>query len=67
MSKKVGMLSFQMPQRGDLAISKPYSEETAHLIDSEVRELVDFVYKRTTELLVKHKDDVEKVKTHRFR
>lgn len=61
MSKKVGMLSFQMPQRGDLAISKPYSEETAHLIDSEVRELVDFVYKRTTELLVKHKDDVEKV------
>lgn len=61
MSKKVGMLSFQMPQKGDLAISKPYSEETAHLIDLEVRELVDHVYKRTTELLTKHKAEVEKV------
>lgn len=61
MSKKVGQLSFQMPQQGEMVFDKPYSEETAQMIDQEVRDIVNTVYERTTELLIKHKADVEKV------
>lgn len=42
-------------------VTKPYSEQTAQLIDEEVRQLIDSAHKRTTELLKKHIPDVEKV------
>lgn len=61
MSSKVGQLSFQMPQQGEMVFDKPYSEETAQIIDQEVREMVKSVHERTTDLLTKHKADVEKV------
>ncbi|MCL4118776.1 UNVERIFIED_CONTAM: hypothetical protein GTU68_015935 [Idotea baltica] len=38
--------------------SKPYSDETASLIDDEVRKLVDAQYVRAQELLTKHIDDL---------
>ncbi|CAG4954967.1 unnamed protein product [Parnassius apollo] len=61
MNAKVGNVSFEMPQPGEMVIDKPYSEKTAELIDSEVRELINSAHKHTTELLTKHKDNIAKV------
>lgn len=61
MNDKVGNVSFEMPQPGEMVIDKPYSEKTAELIDSEVRALIDSAHKHTTELLLKNKDNITKV------
>lgn len=61
MNEKIGNVSFETGQPGDPQFSKPYSEHTAEMIDSEVRVLIKQAHKRTTDLLVKHKDEVAKV------
>ena len=50
MSDKVGNLSFY-DANGGYEFTKPYSEKTAELIDSEVRALVDEITARTRKLL----------------
>lgn len=59
MNAKVGQVSF--PDGGGDQFYKPYSDETARIIDEEVRDMVARLYARTQALLLEHKDEVEAV------
>jgi len=56
MNSKVGMLSFPSD---DQSSQKPYSQDTARMIDEEVRELVDAAYKRTVALIERERTKVD--------
>lgn len=56
MSTKIGYLYFEDDTQGQL--HKPFSEETAKNIDSEVRRIVDEAYKQCKDLLVEKKHEV---------
>ena len=60
MNNKIGNVSFYDPQ-GENQFNKPYSDTTAELIDAEVRTLVDEVYNKAKDLLILHRDGLEKV------
>lgn len=50
MNDKVGNVSFYNMQNEN-SFTKPYSDETARIIDSEVRDMIDVEYKRAKQLL----------------
>jgi len=54
----LGNLSFVQHNE---SFHKPYSEKTAEMIDEEVRQMVEVYYQRTKELLLGHRDDLERV------
>ncbi|TCZ71019.1 ATP-dependent zinc metalloprotease FtsH [Flaviaesturariibacter aridisoli] len=58
MNDKVGNVSFYDPQ-SDNSFQKPYSDETAKIIDEEVRKLIDEAYIRTKNLLTDKRAQVE--------
>ncbi len=60
MNRQVGQVSFY-DQQGQYQFQKPYSDTTAAKIDDEVRKLLDSQYERAKELLVEHRDDLEKL------
>lgn len=60
MNDKIGNISYYDPQQENTFI-KPYSDETAKLIDEEVRKLIDEAYGKTKKLLMEKKADVEKL------
>ena len=61
MNAAVGNVSFEQPQPGEMVFDKPFSEATAQLVDEEAKKMIDGAMKRTMDLLIKHKGDVEKV------
>jgi AFG3 family protein len=60
MNEQVGNVSYYDPAQENY-FTKPYSEETGKIIDTEVRKLIDDAYKRTLKLLTEKKEDVEKL------
>lgn len=56
MNEKVGQVSFYGMQD---QFGKPYSDETASLIDDEVRKLLDSQYERAQELLTERRRELE--------
>lgn len=59
MSPKIGWINYKRKSENDL--TKPFSEETGALIDSEVYKIVQECHKRCTELLKEKADAVEKI------
>ena len=60
MNEKVGNVSFYDPQQ-DTTFTKPYSEDTARVIDEEVRKLIDSAFQRTINLLTEHREQLNKL------
>ena len=58
MNEKVGNVSFYDPENEN-AFTKPYSDETAKVIDEEVRKMIDEAYERTLELLRTKRSQLE--------
>ncbi|MBR9919634.1 MAG: ATP-dependent metallopeptidase FtsH/Yme1/Tma family protein [Bacteroidetes bacterium] len=59
MNERVGQVSFYGMQNDQF--QKPYSDDTASLIDEEVRRLVESQYERAKELLTEHRDELEQL------
>ncbi|GIV43207.1 MAG: hypothetical protein KatS3mg035_0330 [Bacteroidia bacterium] len=60
MNDKVGNVSFY-DANSDMSLTKPYSDQTAKLIDDEVRKLIDFAYNRVKNLLIEKREQLEKI------
>lgn len=60
MNHKVGNVSFR-DSSGDSQFQKPYSDQTAELIDDEVRVLISEVYERTKNLLMEKQEGLIKI------
>src|SRR5690554_3132097 len=59
MNEKVGNVSFR--DGNESQFQKPYSDQTAELIDEEVRQLIADVYERTKALLLEKQDGLIKI------
>ncbi len=57
MNEKVGNVSFYKMSQDQF--NRPYSEDTARMIDDEVRKLIDLQYQRAKQLLTEHRAELE--------
>ena len=57
LDEKVGNVSFYGMSQDQF--SKPYSEDTATLIDDRVREIIDGQYERAQKMLKSHRSELE--------
>jgi cell division protease FtsH len=55
LNERIGNISYY-DSRGRDAFTKPYSDETAHVIDEEVSKLIESQYKRALQILTENKD-----------
>lgn len=60
MNDKIGNISF-MDQTNEYTFGKPYSDQTANMIDIEVRKLIDEIYSKTKSLLTEKREGLEAV------
>ena len=64
MSEKVGYLSFlesNNPYYGGPGVDRKYGDETARLIDNEVKAIVDAARQRVFDMLTEHRDKLERI------
>ncbi|KAH9968844.1 peptidase family M41-domain-containing protein [Russula dissimulans] len=61
MNTIIGPVSYGGREGARESWTKPFSEKTAEMLDAEVRKMITNAHTRTTELLTKHREDVEKV------
>ena len=59
MNDKIGNVSFYDSKQSEYSFTKPYSEDTAKIIDQEVKKLIESAYKRTKDLLSEKKNELE--------
>ena len=62
LDKEIGPMSFyDSTGENEHLFGKPYSENMAKLIDKEVHDLITSCYERTKKMLLKHRDELEKL------
>ncbi|EIW86834.1 ATP-dependent metallopeptidase Hfl [Coniophora puteana RWD-64-598 SS2] len=61
MNTVIGPVSYGGAQGQKDSWTKPFSEKTGEMLDAEVRKMITDAHQRTTDLLTKHREDVEKV------
>jgi cell division protease FtsH len=61
MNEKIGNVSFYDSKQSDYAFNKPYSDDTATIIDQEVKKLIDCAYHRVLDLLTARREALEKL------
>jgi len=60
LNERVGNISFYDSQGRDM-FNKPYSEETARIIDEEVSKLIEFQYQRAIKILTDNKSKLDEL------
>jgi len=63
LSEKVGNISYYDSSGQQSGFTKPYSEERAQTIDKEVSRILEEQYQRAKDILIEHKNKVEKLGT----
>jgi cell division protease FtsH len=61
MNDKIGNVSFYDSKQSEYAFNKPYSENTATIIDQEVKRIIDLAYNRVLQLLHDKRESLEKI------
>jgi cell division protease FtsH len=57
LNEKIGNLTYyDSSGQGDYSFTKPYSEETARIIDQEIHKIIDIQYQRAVNILKENKD-----------
>lgn len=64
LNNKIGNITYYNANEGEYGFTKPYSEETAKLIDAEISAIVEHEYKRAIQLLKRHKDKLTELAEH---
>ena len=63
MSEKLGMVEYGSDDNHEMFMQKgkTYSEQTAQMIDTEIRALIDSAYRRATDLLVENREALNRI------
>ena len=61
LDENIGNVSYYDSQNQGYGFTKPYSEETAKIIDQEIKKIIDTQYERAKAILKKHEDKLHQL------